>query len=187
MNRIDYKFFSALAPRWHMLNFQGQSFAQIARAAGVREMIVVNSVRRWRIQNNFLSPEEKTAEKLTSQRKMYKLAPDEKLMLRVLIDQSNHRLSTKVMDLAGITGLSSTQIQDVLRALRDKDYVSLRPGKVHKSYHAMPLADEHGVIYIPPHLVFDTGKDGVKRYKKPLYADGYVEESKDIGRIRGER
>lgn len=176
MNRRDYEMARVRAPKWHLKNFKGESFREIARNEGVPVELVKNAVRRFRFFNGYLSPEEKRLEKIAETRRAPILTLPERAVLRVIVTKGAESGHVTVASLMSATHRNASTVRSIVLSLQEKEFVCVRPGKIDTHTPITPLMDERGTIVTPEYKQFDVGQDGVKRYKKPLYADGYVIE-----------
>lgn len=164
--------FGHYAARWHMLNFQGQTLADIARNFNVDEAAVSHTLLFYRALNNFASPQD-IAEEKARQRKIGTMLASERRAMTIILDQARRKSSTSIVEVARLLHRSRRETERLMRNLVTKGYIDLCRNR-QGGYFALPLLDLNGCVYVgESEAHYEMGKDGVRRYTKPEPCVGY--------------
>lgn len=159
------------ASRWHMLNFKGTSFADIAKSSNVPVGSVAGTVNRYRKANGFKSPEDVIADS-ELQRNIPGLTAPERKVMALIVEFSNKKQSTSLRELRRALGKREEDLNPIIHKLNEKEYIELR--KFHGGFYAYALLEPDGKPYTgESEAHYTTDKNGVKHYTRPMYAEGY--------------
>lgn len=170
---MNFERYKSYAGKWHILNFKGYSFGDIALEHGVEEELVEKVVSLFRDVNNFEAPVE--VEKAQGpQREILPLEPEERIILATLLRLDREKEPVTAGGAASVLKLPMAQVSAIMRGLVDKQYIHWRrqTGAAIGGIYAVPLLNLRGESYTAGEADYIKGKDGVKRYR-PLYSEGY--------------
>lgn len=160
------------APKWHILEFKGYSYEKIAHEYGCDVATIEKFIRWFRRCNNVPSPAEKKLQHY-AERQIEPLDAREKRMLAVILGMASVKLTNAVSDVIGSSGFKKFEAETLLHMLAAKQYIDMRKAKNGRGQAILPLLNLSGEAYSEERDNFDVGKDGIKKYRKPMYAEGY--------------
>lgn len=161
--------YARYAARWHLLNFQGQSYDEIAGGHGVSKAAVYATLETYRALNGFATPQEAADARVA--RAAPGLLAAERKVLGYVLHEFKAKRSTHLRAIVALSKRGGAEVNRVMRALSIKGYIDIR--RDGDDYFALPLLDLEGQGCTDEGPPFVRGPDGVKRYTKAMYCQGY--------------